>query len=62
MTCSAYQKNAGAADAAPGGATTVSGGTVFNGGDNAGSLPYLLNPTPYGFNGAFYYTKVSYKF
>ena len=42
--------------------STVSGGTVFNGGDNAGSLPYLLNPTPYGFNGAFYYTKVSYKF
>ncbi len=42
--------------------STVAGGTVFNGGDNAGSLPYLLNPTPYGFNGAFYYTKVSYKF
>jgi iron complex outermembrane receptor protein len=37
-------------------------GTVFNGGDNAGSLPYLLNPTPYGFNGAFYYGKVSWRF
>jgi iron complex outermembrane recepter protein len=37
-------------------------GVVFNGGDNAGSLPYLLNPTPYGFNGAFYYGKVSWKF
>lgn len=42
--------------------TVVSGGTVFAGNDNQGSLPYLLNPTPYGFNGAFYYTKVSYKF
>jgi iron complex outermembrane receptor protein len=37
-------------------------GVVFNGADNAGSLPYLLNPTPYGFNGAFYYGKVSVKF
>ena len=37
-------------------------GTVFNGADNAGSLPFLLNPTPYGFNGAFYYGKVSWKF
>ena len=43
-------------------ASTISGGTVFNGGDNVGSLPFLLNPTPYGFNGAFYYTKLSYKF
>ena len=42
--------------------STISGGTVFNGGDNVGSLPFLLNPTPYGFNGAFYYSKVSWKF
>ncbi len=42
--------------------SVISGGTVFNGDDNAGSLPYLLNPSPLGFNGAFYYTKVSYKF
>lgn len=42
--------------------STIAGGTAFNGGDNAGSLPFLLNPTPYGFNGAFYYTKVSFKF
>ena len=42
--------------------TVVAGGTVFNGADNAGSLPFLLNPTPYGFNGAFYYGKVSWKF
>ena len=42
--------------------TVIAGGTVFNGADNAGSLPYLLNPTPYGFNGAFYYGKVSWKF
>ena len=40
----------------------VVNGTVFNGADNAGSLPYLLNPTPYGFNGAFYYGKVSLRF
>lgn len=42
--------------------SVVSNGTVVNGADNAGSLPYLLNPTPYGFNGAFYYSKVSWKF
>lgn len=42
--------------------SVIAGGTVFNGADNAGSLPYLLNPTPYGFNGAFYYGKVSWKF
>jgi iron complex outermembrane recepter protein len=40
----------------------VVGGVAFNGADNAGSLPYLLNPTPFGFNGAFYYSKVSWKF
>lgn len=42
--------------------SVLANGTVFNGADNAGSLPYLLNPTPYGFNGAFYYGKVSWKF
>lgn len=42
--------------------TVIAGGTVFNGNDNAGSLPYLTNPTPYGFNGRFYYGKVSWKF
>jgi iron complex outermembrane recepter protein len=42
--------------------SVIAGGTVFNGADNAGSLPFLLNPTPYGFNGAFYYGKVSWKF
>jgi iron complex outermembrane receptor protein len=40
----------------------IANGTVFNGADNAGSLPFLLNPTPYGFNGAFYYGKVSWKY
>ena len=42
--------------------SVISGNTVFNGADNAGSLPFLLNPTPYGFNGTFYYGKVSWKF
>jgi hypothetical protein len=42
--------------------SVISGTTVFNGADNAGSLAYLLNPTPFGFNGAFYYGKVSWKF
>ena len=42
--------------------SVIADGTVFNGADNAGSLPYLLNPTPYGINGAFYYGKVSWKF
>ena len=42
--------------------SVIAGTTVFNGADNAGSLPYLLNSTPYGFNGAFYYGKVSWKF
>ncbi len=42
--------------------SVIAGGTVYNGADNAGSLPFLLNPTPYGFNGAFYYGKVSWKF
>jgi iron complex outermembrane receptor protein len=42
--------------------TQIVNGTVFNGADNAGSLPFLLNPTPYGYNGAFYYGKVSWRF
>jgi iron complex outermembrane recepter protein len=42
--------------------SVVVNGAAVNGADNAGSLPYLLNPTPYGFNGAFYYGKVSLKF
>jgi iron complex outermembrane recepter protein len=42
--------------------SVVTGGLATNGADNAGSLPYLLNPTPYGFNGAFYYTKARYTF
>ncbi len=42
--------------------SVLANGTVFNGAVNAGSLPYLLNPTLYGFNGAFYYGKVSWKF
>jgi|CXWL01.1.fsa_nt_gi iron complex outermembrane receptor protein len=37
-------------------------GTVFNGGDNGGNLPYLGSLSPFGFNGAFYYGKLSYKF
>jgi iron complex outermembrane receptor protein len=40
----------------------IVGGTVFAGNDNQGSLPYLTNPTAFGFNGASYYGKVSYKF
>ncbi len=42
--------------------TVVSNGTVFSGNDNQGSLPYLLNPTPYGFNGRSFYGKVSWRF
>lgn len=42
--------------------TVVSGGTVFGGNDNQGSLPYLTNPTPYGFNGRSFYGKVSWRF
>ncbi len=37
-------------------------GVAFNGFDNAGSLPYLTIPSPFGFNGAFYYTKMGLKF
>ncbi len=42
--------------------TVISGPTVFAGNDNQGSLPFLQNPSPFGFNGAFYYGKVSCKF
>jgi iron complex outermembrane recepter protein len=42
--------------------SVINNGVAVNGADNAGSLPYLLNPTPYGFNGAFYYGKVSWRF
>jgi iron complex outermembrane recepter protein len=42
--------------------TVVSGTTVFAGNDNQGSLPFLTNPTPYGFNGRFLYGKISWRF
>lgn len=42
--------------------SVIVSGTVFNGGDNAGTLPYLGSPSPFGFSGAFYYGKLSYKF
>ncbi|MDP3071736.1 MAG: TonB-dependent receptor [Opitutaceae bacterium] len=42
--------------------TVISNGTVFGGNDNQGSLPYLLNPTPYGFNGRYLYGKISWRF
>ncbi len=37
-------------------------GVAFNGNDNGGSGPYLLNASPLGLNGVTYYTKVSLKF
>ena len=40
----------------------IVGGVVFNGADNAGTLPYVGSPSPFGFNGAFFYGKLSYKF
>ena len=40
--------------------SVVVGGVPFNGNDNGGSAPYLLNPAPMGMNGAFYYGKVSW--
>ncbi|MBI3887184.1 MAG: TonB-dependent receptor [Opitutae bacterium] len=40
----------------------VVNGVAFNGADNAGSLPYVGSLSPFGYSGAFYYTKVSYKF
>jgi iron complex outermembrane receptor protein len=39
----------------------IVGGTVYNGSDNAGTFPYS-GVSPFGFNGAFYYGKMSYKF
>ena len=39
----------------------VVNGTAFTGSDNVGIFPYS-GISPFGFNGAFYYTKVSYKF
>ena len=40
----------------------VVGGVAFNGADTAGVLPYLGSPSPFGFSGAFYYTKMSLRF
>ena len=39
----------------------VVNGQAFNGSDNAGSFPYSA-VSPFGFNGAFYYAKMSLKF
>ncbi|MEY2881271.1 MAG: hypothetical protein RLZZ15_3651 [Verrucomicrobiota bacterium] len=39
----------------------VVGGTAFSGSDNVGIFPYNA-VSPFGFNGAFYYGKVGYKF
>ena len=39
----------------------VVNGTAFTGSDNVGIFPYS-GISPFGFNGAFYYTKVAYKF
>ena len=39
----------------------VVNGVAFNGSDNVGIFPYN-NVSPFGFSGAFYYSKVSYKF
>lgn len=36
-------------------------GTVYNGNDNAGTFPYS-SVSPFGFNGAFYYAKLSLKY
>lgn len=41
--------------------SVVSGGAAFAGSDNAGIFPYT-GTSPFGFNGAFYYGKVSWKF
>ncbi len=41
--------------------SVVSGGTAFSGNDNVGIFPYN-SVSPFGFSGAFYYTKASYKF
>ena len=39
----------------------VVNGTAFNGSDNVGIFPYN-SISPFGFNGAFYYGKLSFKF
>lgn len=39
----------------------VVNGTAYSGSDNVGIFPYS-GISPFGFNGAFYYGKVSYKF
>ncbi len=39
----------------------IVGGTVFNGSDNVGIFPYS-GISPFGFNGVFYYSKLSLKF
>ena len=43
-------------------ASRVINGVAFNGNDNGGSAPYLLNASPLGLNGITYYSKVSWKF
>jgi iron complex outermembrane recepter protein len=43
-------------------ASRVVNGAAFNGNDNGGSAPYLLNASPLGLNGVFYYTKLGLKF
>ncbi|MEO6244192.1 MAG: TonB-dependent receptor, partial [Opitutaceae bacterium] len=40
----------------------VINGVGFNGNDNGGITPYLLNASPLGLNGITYYTKVSLRF
>ena len=42
-------------------ASRVAGGSAFGGSDNAGTTPYSAM-TPFGFNGAFFYTNVEVKF
>jgi iron complex outermembrane receptor protein len=39
----------------------VVGGVAYTGADNVGIFPYT-GLSPFGFNGAFYYSKISYKF
>ena len=43
-------------------ASRVINGVGFNGNDNGGSAPYLLNASPLGLNGITYYTKFSLRF
>ena len=39
----------------------VVNGVAYNGYDNAGTFPYN-SVSPFGFNGAFYYAKLSFKY